>query len=86
MPHPPLGTQALRLRLFTATGRHRRGGGRRLRLRITMTGRWGSHLTAAIACRLSRPAEHYQTLLRQKGQAQGPWNPAHSARLPGRHP
>jgi Transposase DDE domain group 1 len=38
----------LRLRLFTAAGRIVRGG-RRLRLRITATWPWGSHLTAAIA-------------------------------------
>jgi hypothetical protein len=38
----------LRLRLFTAAGRIVRGG-RRLRLRITATWPWGSHLTAATA-------------------------------------
>jgi hypothetical protein len=46
-PRPRLGTQRLRLRLFSAAARLARGG-RRLRLRIAATWPWAGQLTTAI--------------------------------------
>ena len=74
----------LRLRLFSAAGRIVRGG-RRLRLRLAASWPWASQITAA-----HHPAPGPRTRLTsrnhpcdQKGNRQGPWNPAHPARQPG---
>ena len=78
----------LRLRLFSTAG-HRVRGGRRVRLRLAARWPWSRDIT-----RRHQPSSRSRTRLTRTPQAhairkekpQGPWNPAHPARQPGRRP